>query len=225
MCTHRFHPLIASLAFLFPGTIALAATTQPTGPDYSTPQTTFHSLIAAIRANDAAAFEDCFIADTAFSKRFIHVFALITTTTGRLQLAIRTHMPDDAKTLSASNIADQVEKPFANATAEIENDHAWLKTPTQTRDTALQFRKIGDDWKIDVIKSYKLETDAGKEGAEKLMLSGPKMIATFTPIIADINSGKIKTLAEMRAILANQKTASQAATQPASTLPSQTQQQ
>jgi hypothetical protein len=54
------------------------------------------------------------------------------------------------------------------------------------------------EWLIDTVETYELDTAAGRTAAEKLLETVPPMTQRLKDVAADIRSGKIKTVEEMR---------------------------
>lgn len=63
----------------------------------------------------------------------------------------------------------------------------------------LAWAGIGNgQWKVDVEGSFQMDTAAGKEAAEGLAESGPKMAPLLEGLAREIEAGKIRTIGELR---------------------------
>jgi hypothetical protein len=76
------------------------------------------------------------------------------------------------------------------------------KTAKGTSQIVIYFKQVKGQWLIDTVQTYGLDSDAGRESAEKLLESLPKVTVALKQIAADIRSGKITTVEQMRKRLA-----------------------
>jgi len=69
-------------------------------------------------------------------------------------------------------------------------------------DDVVYFKRVKGEWLIDTVETYELNTDSGRDAAEKLIDSVPKVTALLKQVSADIRAKKITTVEQMRQRLA-----------------------
>jgi hypothetical protein len=185
---------------------ATLPSTQPAKtPDRSSPEKTWAALCAALKAGDLEAFRANFHSKTEQARVFVETFSDLSITTFALSKDVAL-LGDQGKELAKTfeKTHTDLVKNGENRTAEIKGDIAKWSRPKKAGqpDDAMQFKLINGEWLLDTVNSYALETDEGRESAQQLIDSAPKITAAIKAIGQDIRNKKITTIDQMRKRLA-----------------------
>jgi hypothetical protein len=175
--------------------------------DHSTPEKTWAGVCAALKTGDLESFRGGFYNRNEIAKMFMDAYSDATVTTFDLAGAIE-RLGKDGQQMRrnfATVYTDLVKTGENHKSETVGELIRWTreeKTDKGTSQEIIFFKQVKNQWLIDTVETYGLDTDAGREGAEKLIVSLPKITATLKQVAADIRSGKITTVDEVRKRLA-----------------------
>jgi hypothetical protein len=181
-----------------------AADTRP-APDYSSPDKTWATVCAALKAEDLTAFRACFSNSNELSRLFMASYSELTVTTFRLANVIDL-IPggkDLAPKLQAvyTDLVDSGKDRKTEYVGMGDREAKWsrtVQTPKGPREEVTYFKKVDDKWLIDTESSYALESPEGRKAAEDFIESSKKQIPMLQKVIDDIQANKIRSLEELR---------------------------
>jgi hypothetical protein len=181
---------------------ATRAATQP-NPQHATPEKTWASICDALKEGDLDRFRAGFYNSSEVSRLFMETYSDVTVAT--FDLARATAMlGEKGKHMGArfESVYTELVQSGENRKAEVTGDRAkWVHTvkpPKGTPDDVIYFKKVKGEWLIDTVETYELDTDAGRQAAEKMLESVPPMTTLLKSVAADIRTGKIKTVEQMQ---------------------------
>ena len=214
--------LLIMLLIAMPLTAANGAATPATAPatfpatqaasrpavDRSTPEKTWSAICTALKAGDLESFRAGFYNRNELSKMFMEAYSDATVTTFDLAGAIeRLGKEGQQMRQNFASVYTDLLKTGEDHRAETVGEFIrWTreaKTDKGPSQEIIFFKQIKGQWLIDTVETYGLESDAGREGAEKLIGTLPKVTANLKQIANDIRSGKITTVEQMRKRLAH----------------------
>ena len=175
--------------------------------DRSAPDKTWAALCAAVKAGDLAGFRACCYNKNEVSRLFLEAYSDSVVTTFQLAHAAA-NLGAEGGALSRNLEASYTDlvKSGENRTALLAGDSIkWVKTVTTKEvvaEEAMYFRKVGQEWLLDIEQTYSLNTAEGRKTAEDFVASAGPTLKTLKGVIADIQAKRITTVQQMRARMA-----------------------
>jgi len=183
---------------------ALGAETRP-APDYSSPEKTWATVCAALKAEDLAAFRAGFANSSELSRLFMSAYSELTVTTFRLATVIDLVPGGKPVGVKLQGVyTELVKSGEGRKTAYIglgDREAKWSRTVQTEKgphDEVMYFKKVDGKWLIDTENSYALDTSEGRKAAEDFIESSKKQIPLLKKVIDDIEANKIRSLEDLR---------------------------
>jgi RNA polymerase sigma factor (sigma-70 family) len=209
---------------------AVPAATQP-AIDLSTPQNTFKSVIIALRSGDPGTLNRCLVADATQDPLPIDRLLAWDLAVNRSILAAKQAYGPGAGSMKMGRTIDDVLEMMgvsgpasyqgtgSGATAElfVQIPAALLALAPPTMKPTLsewsgapiEFKKVGNDWKLDIDQSMKVEMQIGSGAAPQERQTQrdaailQDMTDSFSELAEDIASGQLPTMGDAMAELKN----------------------
>lgn len=189
---------------------AAHAAEAPAPADYSSPEKTWATVCAALKAEDLAGFRAGFHTSGELSRLFLTAYSDLTVTTFRLASAIELVPNGRASSERLKGVYTDLVRSGEGRKTEItglgQDEAKWSRTVKnekgEERVEVMYFKKRNGRWLIDVEASYALDTPEGRKSAEAFIESAKQQLPRLKKVIEEIQANRIKSLDELRKRLA-----------------------
>jgi hypothetical protein len=182
---------------------ATRAATQAANPAHASPEKTWASICDALKEGDLERFRSGFYNGSEVARLFMETYSDVTVATFDLARATAAlgekgrHMGEKFE-----SVYTELVQGGENRKAEVTGDRIkWVhaKKPEKgAPDDVIFFKKVKGEWLIDTVATYELDTDAGRQAAEKMIETVPPMTALLKSVAEEIRAGKIRTVEQMQ---------------------------
>jgi hypothetical protein len=176
--------------------------TQP-AVDHGSPDKTWSSICAAVRAGDHEAFRACCYNHNEISQLFIDAYGDTIMTFYQLGQA-SAELGDEGKKMGTEfeKAYTDLVKIGENRKVDADEETAlWIQVNPAAREASphvLYFRRVNGQWLLDTNRSYSLDSADGRKIAEGFLADTGPRLKLLKAVIADLHARKITTIDQLR---------------------------